>query len=104
GLQLGARLFLRHRQPIAVQVGEIVVGAPGGPSLDVLLVQRVRDGGLVLPGVVPVGGAVAAVGVLGRVDDDHGLVQPVPHLGRAPGGAVVGGQQGACAAAPCTAV
>ncbi|MNI21457.1 hypothetical protein D3C73_749830 [compost metagenome] len=104
GLQLGARLFLRHRQPVAVQVGEIVVGAPGGPGLDVLLVQRIRDGGLVLPGVVPVGGAVAAVGVLGRIDDDHGLVQPVQHLGRAPGGEVVGGQQGRLAAGGLIAV
>ena len=104
GLQLGARLFLRHRQPVAVQVGEIVVGAPGGPGLDVFLVLRVGDGGLVLPGVVPVGGAVAAVGVLGRVDDDHGLVQPVQHLGRAPGGQVVGGQQGRLAAGRLIAV
>jgi hypothetical protein len=37
----GARLLLGDRQPVAVQVGEVVVGAPHRERLDMLLVERV---------------------------------------------------------------
>ena len=83
-LQLGRRLPLSDGQPIAVQIGEIVVGATGRKGLDMLLVERIADWRIAGPGIVPVGGAVAAVGVLHRVDQDDRLVQPIARLRVAP--------------------
>ena len=54
GLQLGAGLFLRHRQPVAVQVGEIVVGPAAGEGLVVIQVGRISRRSAGAPGVVPV--------------------------------------------------
>ncbi len=102
--QLGAGFALGHGQPVAVQIGEIVVGAACGPSLDVFLVHRIGGGRIALPRIVPVGGAVATVRVLRRIDHDHGLVQPVGHLGGAAGGQIIGRQQSRFAAGRLIAV
>ncbi|KAG1180717.1 hypothetical protein G6F35_016137 [Rhizopus arrhizus] len=91
-LHLRPRILLGQRKPIAVEVGEVVVGAALRERLDVFLVGRVGRGRVRGPGVVPVGRAITAVRILRRVEQHHGLLQPLPGVGILIGHQVVRGQ------------
>ncbi len=91
-LHLRPRVLLGQGQPVAVEIGEVVVGAALRERLDVLLVSRVGRGRIGGPRVVPVGGAIATVRILRRVEQHHRLLQPLLGLGTAVGHQVVGGQ------------
>ncbi len=76
---MASRLGLGHRQPVAVQVEVIVIGASARPGLVVL--GRERVGG----GLDPVGDlelmdeAVASIGILGGNDDDQRFGEDLFH-------------------------
>ncbi len=91
-LHLRPRVLLGQGKPVAVEIGEVVVGAALRERFDMLLVGRVRRGWVGGPGVVPVGRAITAVRILCRVEQHHRLLQPLLGFSAAAGHQVVGRQ------------
>ncbi|MNY09303.1 hypothetical protein D3C86_1422130 [compost metagenome] len=79
GVALGFRLGLD--EPVAVQVEQVVVIAARRPGLGPFRRQRVGVGLGAQTGLEAVDEAVAPVGVLGRDEDDHGVLHPALRLG-----------------------
>ena len=69
------RLRLRHREPVAVHVEQRVVDAATGPRLRMFGAERRRVGKAAARSARAVHEAVAAVGVLQRIDADEALGQ-----------------------------